>query len=219
MPSKQEAYDALIAQKLLPLFYNDDVQVCRSVLQALYHGGIRLLEFTNRGAHALANFSALKALAEKELPGLMLGIGTIKNKQQATAFMEAGADFVVCPTINPEVASVVHSRNLLWVPGCMTTTEIAIAEEAGASLVKLFPGNLLGPAYVTAIKELFPTLRFMPTGGAEPEEGNLRSWFRSGVVAVGMGSKLLTAELLQNKDYQGIEQAAKQVLELIKRIT
>jgi 2-dehydro-3-deoxyphosphogluconate aldolase / (4S)-4-hydroxy-2-oxoglutarate aldolase len=218
MPTKQEAYDALAAQKLLPLFYHDDAAVCCGVLQALYNGGVRLLEFTARGANALINFGAMKQLANEAMPGLMLGIGTIKVPADAQLFMDAGADFVVCPTINPAVASVVHARNMLWVPGCMTATEIALAEEAGATLVKLFPGNLLGPSYVTAIKDLFPRLRFMPTGGTEPETGNLKAWFGSGVLAVGMGSKLITAAMLQEQNYKEIEAAAAGVLSLIKSL-
>ena len=219
MPSKELALNALLQHKLMPLFYHDDAAVCSGVLQALYRGGVRLLEFTNRGENALANYKVLKQLASETMPGLMLGIGTIKTAPDAIAFLDADADFIVCPTINPEVASVVHARGLLWVPGCMTATEIALAEQCGASFVKLFPGNLLGPQYVSAIKDIFPALRFMPTGGTEPEEANLRSWFKSGVVAVGMGSKLITADMLRNKDYAGIEAAARRALELIAQVT
>ncbi len=218
MPDQQTAYHALLQHKLMPLFYHDDATVCCQVLRALFAGGIRLMEFTNRGVHALENFRAMKKLAAEEMPELMLGIGTIKHAATAEAFMDAGADFVVCPTINPEVASVVHARGMLWVPGCMTTTEIALAEDCGASLVKLFPGNLLGPAYVSAIRELFPGLKFMPTGGTEPTEANLRAWFASGVAAVGMGSKLLTAEMLAQKDYGQMEAAARHALQLVQTI-
>lgn len=219
MSTKQEAYNALAAQKLLPLFYHHDAAVCSSVLQALYNGGVRLLEFTARGPNALANFKLLKREAVSHMPDLMLGIGTIKNATDAVAFMDAGADFVVCPTINPEVAAVVHHRDMLWVPGCMTATEIALAEESGATLVKLFPGNLLGPSFVSAIRDLFPGLKFMPTGGTEPEAGNLKAWFNSGVLAVGMGSKLITAPMLERNDYRGIEDAARKVIELIESLS
>ncbi|WP_132052770.1 beta/alpha barrel domain-containing protein [Pseudocnuella soli] len=213
--NKATALDALLQQKLLPLFYHDDADVCCNVMQALYNGGVRLFEFTNRGANALANFRLMKEQAAQQMPDLMLGIGTIKNVAAANAFMDAGADFIVCPTINAEVAKVVHANGMLWVPGCMTPTEIAAAEEAGATLVKVFPGNILGPGYISAVKELFPDLRLMPTGGTEPEATNLQAWFGSGVAAVGMGSKLITAAMLRDRDYAAIETAARSVLQLI----
>lgn len=219
MPNKETALNGLLQQKLLPLFYHNDADVCCAVLKALYQGGIRLLEFTNRGANALDNFKAMKQLATDTMPELILGIGTIKTPAQAEAFIDAGADFIVCPTVIPEVAAVTHARDMLWVPGCMTPTEISIAETAGASIVKLFPGNLLGPQYVSAIKDLFPDLLFMPTGGTEPEAENMRKWFKSGVVAVGMGSKMITAEMLQQKDYAAIETAAKNALRLVAEVT
>src|SRR5205085_7132898 len=129
--------------------------------------------------HALDNFYSLRKQADKKWPGLQLGIGTIKTKKQAKKFIEAGADFIICPTINEEVGEVVQDAKLLWIPGCMTATEIAVAESAGATLVKIFPGNILGPSYVSAIKDLFPDLLFMPTGGVEAEENNLKGWFKS----------------------------------------
>src|SRR5207237_5986546 len=127
--------------------------------------------------------------------------------------------FIVCPTINERVAEVTHEAGLLWIPGCMTPTEIAAAEVAGATLVKIFPGNILGPGYISAIKELFPEIKFMPTGGVEAEEKNLKAWFKSGVVAVGMGSKLITKEMVQQKDYAALKEATAKALQLIQHVT
>ena len=217
MRKKEEALNVLLEQKLLPLYYHDDAETSVRILEALYAGGIRILEYTNRGENALDNFKALRKAVDKNMPGLLLGIGTIKTRKVSKKYMDGGADFIVCPTINEEVAEAVADEKMLWIPGCMTPTEIATAENAGAELIKIFPGNILGPSYISAIKELFPGIRFMPTGGVEAEEGNLRSWFHSGVVAVGMGSKLITKERVEKKDYEGIRAAAQQALELVQR--
>lgn len=218
MHKKEQVHEALLAQKLLPLYYHDDAETSVAILQALYDAGIRLVEYTNRGEHALANFKSLRKAADKNMPGLHLGIGTVKSKKQAKKYVEAGADFIVCPSINEEVGEVAADAGLLWIPGCMTPTEIAAAENAGAVLVKIFPGNILGPGYVSAIRELFPGLRFMPTGGVEAEEANLQSWFRAGVAGVGMGSKLITKELIAQKDYEGIKKATAAALQLVNQV-
>lgn len=216
MRKKDQALQALLQQKLLPLYYHQSAEVSTAILRALYEAGVRTLEYTNRGENALENFKVLRKTVDKSLSGLQLGIGTIKTKKQAKKFMEAGADFIVCPCMNEEVADTVQQAGLLWIPGCFTTTEIAHAEEAGASLVKIFPGNLLGPSYISAIKEIFPDLKFMPTGGVEAEAKNLKSWFAAGVVAVGMGSKLISKELIAQEDYAGVKVAAAKALQLVQ---
>jgi 2-dehydro-3-deoxyphosphogluconate aldolase/(4S)-4-hydroxy-2-oxoglutarate aldolase len=215
---KEKAIQALLEQKLLPLFYNDSAETSIAILLALYDAGIRTVEYTNRGANALKNFIAMKKAATQGMPGMLLGIGTIKTKEQAIDYISAGADFIICPTINPEVARVTHDAGLLWIPGCLTPTEIAAAEMAGATIVKIFPGNILGPAYISSIQELFPMIRFMPTGGVEAEEKNLRSWFGAGVVAVGMGSKLISKETVNSGNFIQIKNATIKALDLIKAI-
>ena len=215
---KQQATDAILQQKMLPLFYHDDVGTSISILRALYEAGIRTVEYTNRGAHALSNFREMKKLAASEMPGMLLGIGTIKTKQQAEEFIAAGADFIICPTMNLDVAAVTQAAGLLWIPGCLTPTEIALAEASGASIVKIFPGNILGPGYISSIKELFPGIMFMPTGGVEAEENNLRAWFSAGVVAVGMGSKLLTQQLIQDKDFEALRKKTSEAISLITTV-
>lgn len=216
MNRKEEILKALLAQKLLPLYYHEDQEQCVDILKALYAAGIRLVEFTNRGKNALHNFNMLRNSVERVMPGMKLGIGTIKTAEQAREYVRAGADFIVAPTINKEVAAVAQKADLLWIPGCMTPTEIAQAEEEGATLVKIFPGNVLGPGYISAIKELFPSLRFMPTGGVEVEKENLTSWFRSGVAAVGMGSKLISKERVEGGKYDEIQRETEKALRLIK---
>jgi 2-dehydro-3-deoxyphosphogluconate aldolase/(4S)-4-hydroxy-2-oxoglutarate aldolase len=218
MHKKEEARQLLLEQKLLPLYYHESADVSVSILAALYEGGVRIVEYTNRGEHALHNFKALRKSVDKHMPGLLLGIGTIKNRKAAKKYIEAGADFIVCPSMNEEVADVVDDEGLLWIPGCMTPTEIANAENAGATLVKIFPGNILGPGFVTAVKALFPGLGFMPTGGVEAEATNLRGWFKAGVVGVGMGSLLITKDAIERGDYEQIKTNTANALQLVKEV-
>jgi 2-dehydro-3-deoxyphosphogluconate aldolase / (4S)-4-hydroxy-2-oxoglutarate aldolase len=205
-------------QGMLPLYFHADPSVSVEVLKALYAAGIRAVEYTNRGEAALENFKLLKETRDRELPEMLLGIGTIKRKKDAKAFMKAGADFIIAPGMIEEVAEAVHKEDMLWIPGCMTPTEIIKAEEAGAKLVKLFPGNLLGPAFVSAVKELFPDLYFMPTGGVEVNKENLTGWFKSGVVAVGMGSKLITKDILEKKEYGTLINKTKEAITLVQEV-
>ena len=202
---------------MLPLFYHDDVTVCENVLQALYNGGVRCVEFTNRGVNALPNFKHLVSL-KSTMPGLILGIGTIKTPQDATSFIEAGADFLISPCFDASVADVAYMHKVLWIPGCMTPTEIHVAQKSGATLVKLFPGNVLGPGFVEAIKTLFTGVDFLVTGGVEPTEQNIGAWFKSGVVGVGLGSKLITKDVLANKNYKQLETQTKELVQLIKKV-
>lgn len=219
MRKKEQAEKALLEQKFLPLYYHDSPEVSIEILKALYEGGVRILEYTNRGEAALDNFAVLRKTVDKTMPELQLGIGTIKTKKQARKYLEAGADFIVCPSINEEVGELVLEEKLLWIPGCMTPTEIATAENAGAAIVKIFPGNILGPSYITAIKDLFPGLRFVVTGGVESEENNLRGWFSAGVVGVGMGSKLISKEIVERKDYEGLRQLTQKTIQLVRSIS
>lgn len=219
MRKKEQAEKALLEQKFLPLYYHDSPEVSVEILKALYEGGVRILEYTNRGEAALDNFAVLRKTFDKTMPELQLGIVTIKTKKQARKYLEAGADFIVCPSINEEVGELVLEEKMLWIPGCMTPTEIATAENAGAAIVKIFPGNILGPSYINAIKDLFPGLRFVVTGGVESEENNLRGWFSAGVVGVGMGSKLIYKEIVERKDYEGLRHLTKKTMQLVKSIS
>ncbi|MGQ0738065.1 MAG: bifunctional 4-hydroxy-2-oxoglutarate aldolase/2-dehydro-3-deoxy-phosphogluconate aldolase [Bacteroidota bacterium] len=202
-------------QRLLPLFYHTDTAVCIAVVKALYSAGIRSVEFTNRGEAALNNFKALAAERNNSMQDLLLAVGTIRTAEQATKFIDAGADFLISPVFDADVYDAAYLRKILWIPGCMTPTEIHVAENAGCRLIKLFPGNVLGPLFVSGIKELFPAVDFMPTGGVELNKENLEAWFDAGIGAVGMGSKLISKKLLKAKDYDTIEAETKKALKII----
>lgn len=201
--------------KLLPLFYHDDITVCKEIIKALYKAGIRCIEFTNRGPQALKHFKLLLAHRNEHYADLVLAIGTIQNQKEAQAFIEAGADFLISPIFDQSIADAAYLHKKLWIPGCMTPTEIHMAESAGCDLIKLFPGNVLGPGFVTAIKPLFPSLSFIVTGGVDTSQENLTAWFKAGVVGVGMGSKLMSEEVLASKNYAALETTTAKALAII----
>lgn len=203
---------------MVPLFYHPDIEVAKAVLRACYQGGARLMEFTNRGDFALEIFTELIKYAIAELPGMMLGVGSVTDAASASQYMLAGANFVVTPVFRKDIAKVCNRRKILWSPGCGSLTEIAKAEEMGCELVKLFPGSTYGPGFVKAIKGPQPWTSIMPTGGVSTEESNLRGWFDAGVTCVGMGSKLISKELLANKSYGVLEENVKSTLDLIQKI-
>ena len=203
---------------MLPLYFNSSDEVSLDVLKAIYRAGVKAVEYTNRGDAALANFKKMVALRNAEMPGLLLGVGTIKNMQHASDYMSAGADFLVSPGFVPDVAAYCVSNDIFYAPGCMTPSEIIAAENAGIKFIKLFPGNMLGPEFLTTIKDIFPKLLFMPTGGVDTTKENIEGWFKAGVCAVGMGSKLISKKLMEVKDYGTIETETKKVLELIGSI-
>ena len=218
MNKKAELLQLIPQQGILPLYFYKDPEVSLEVLKALFRAGIRTVEYTNRGEAALQNFKKMRSLCNEELHGMYLGIGTIKNAGMAKAFIDAGADFIICPGLVEEVAKVADENNMLWIPGCMTPTEIIRAENFGAKMIKLFPGNLLGPEFMSSIKALFPDLSFMPTGGVDLNKENISEWLKAGVCAVGMGSKLISKQLLEQKDYAKIEALSKQALNILKSL-
>jgi 2-dehydro-3-deoxyphosphogluconate aldolase/(4S)-4-hydroxy-2-oxoglutarate aldolase len=218
MSKTQKITDAIIQQGMLPLYFNSSDEVSLDVLKAIYRAGVKAVEYTNRGDAALANFKRMVVLRNAEMPGLLLGVGTIKNMQHAKDYMAAGADFLVSPGVVPDVAAYCVSNDIFYAPGCMTPSEIIAAENAGIKFIKLFPGNMLGPEFLTTIKDIFPKLLFMPTGGVDTTKENIEGWFKAGVCAVGMGSKLISKKLMEAKDYGTIESETKKVLELIGSI-
>jgi 2-dehydro-3-deoxyphosphogluconate aldolase/(4S)-4-hydroxy-2-oxoglutarate aldolase len=205
-------------QGLLPLFYHDDATVCISITRALYEAGLRCVEFTNRGTKALENFHLILKEREASMPELLLGAGTIKNKNEAISFIHAGADFLVSPVFDSGICDAAQTQKILWVPGCLTPTEINVAQQSGCSLIKLFPGNLLGPGYVKSIMPLFTGLDFIVTGGVEPTEENISAWFKSGVTGVGLGSKLITKNIIRNSDYNGLTAKTKELISIIRKL-
>lgn len=203
----------ILESKLIPLFYEDDVTVVVEVVKALYAGGIRTIEFTNRGTKALENFKALVAL-KNEMPDLFLGIGTIKSEEDAKKYIDEGADFLISPVFDASVADIAYLHKVLWIPGCMTPTEIHHAQAAGCNIVKLFPGNVLGPGFIEAIRPLFREVHFLVTGGVDATEASIISWLKAGAVGVGLGSKLITKNVLDNKQYEELTQISKQLLSI-----
>ncbi len=218
MNKTQQIANAIIKQGMLPLYFNSSEEVSLDVLKAIYRAGVKAVEYTNRGDAALANFKKMVALRNAEMPGLLLGVGTIKNMQHTNDYMAAGADFLVSPGFVPDVAAYCVSNDIFYAPGCMTPSEIIAAENAGIKFIKLFPGNMLGPEFLTTIKDIFPKLLFMPTGGVDTTKENIEGWFKAGVCAVGMGSKLISKKLMEAKDYGTMESETKKVLELIGSI-
>ncbi|WP_179413447.1 bifunctional 4-hydroxy-2-oxoglutarate aldolase/2-dehydro-3-deoxy-phosphogluconate aldolase [Mucilaginibacter sp. E4BP6] len=216
MSTNQDIVKSIITQGMLPLFFHADAEVSLQVTRSLYKAGVRVIEYTNRGPAALENFKLLKKARQKEMPELALGIGTIKTEAEAIDFIDAGADFIVAPIVNPTVAKVAHDNGLLWCPGCMTPTEIFLAQQHGAALIKLFPANILGHSFLSSIKELFPGQLFMPTGGVELNTENISQWFKAGVCAVGLGSKLITKNVLEQGLYEQLFTDTQKALHLVK---
>jgi 2-dehydro-3-deoxyphosphogluconate aldolase/(4S)-4-hydroxy-2-oxoglutarate aldolase len=215
---KQQVLDVILQQGILPLYFNADQELSVEVLRAVHRAGVKAIEYTNRGEAALQNMKKLIAVRDAELQGMLIGVGTIKNLQQANAYIDAGVDFLVSPGYVAEVANRANEIGMFYAPGCMTPTEIIAAENNGISFIKLFPGNLLGPEFVSAVKEIFPKLYFMPTGGVDTTRENIEKWFKAGVCAVGMGSKLISKKLMEEKNYAAIESATREVLTLIQSI-
>ena len=204
---------------LVPLFYHPDPQVCREVITACHEGGAKVFEFTNRGDFAHEVFAEVRKWVLKELPGMMIGAGSVPDAPTAAIFMQMGADFIVSPSLNPEVARICNRRKLLWIPGCGTVTEISQAEELGAEIVKIFPGNAVGgPSFVKAVKGPCPWTSIMPTGGVEPTEENLSGWFAAGVTCVGMGSALVTERIVKDRNWKSLEAAVRETLNTIKKL-
>jgi 2-dehydro-3-deoxyphosphogluconate aldolase/(4S)-4-hydroxy-2-oxoglutarate aldolase len=201
---------------LVPLFFHRDIELGKKVLRACYDGGARLMEFTARGDFAHEVFGELNTYALKELPGMMMGVGSVTDAASASLYMALGANFVVTPVLREDIAIACNRRKVLWSPGCGSLTEIARAEELGCEIVKLFPGSAYGPEYVKAIKAPQPWTRIMPTGGVTTDKDNLKAWFDAGVTCVGMGSNLIGNEVLISRDFEGLKERVRSTLGTIQ---
>jgi 2-dehydro-3-deoxyphosphogluconate aldolase/(4S)-4-hydroxy-2-oxoglutarate aldolase len=201
---------------LVPLFYHHDVEVSKQVLKACYHGGARLLEFTSRGDFAFETFAALNKYAIAELPGMILGVGSVTDAAAASLYMQLGANFIVTPVLREDIAIVCNRRKVLWSPGCGTLTEIAKAEELGCEIVKLFPGDIYGPEFIRAIKGPQPWTSIMPTGGVFPTAESLKKWFDAGVSCVGIGSQLIKSDTDGNFDLTKIKNGTRECITIIQ---
>jgi 2-dehydro-3-deoxyphosphogluconate aldolase / (4S)-4-hydroxy-2-oxoglutarate aldolase len=203
---------------LVPVFYHNDENICKQVASTCFQAGLRVFEFTNRGEHALVNFKALKKHIAANCPGMLLGAGTIFSTQSAVEFIDAGADFIVSPAFIPSMLPVQTTNGTLWIPGCATISELAQARQLGVSMMKIFPGDLLGPKFAKAALSVMPNLRLMPTGGVEPTKENLSTWFESGVLTVGMGSQLFSKELIEQHDWKALEAKIKSALTIVQEL-
>lgn len=209
--------DKLGETGVIPVFYHSDSDLAYQVIKACYEGGVRAVEFTNRGDGAHLVFEKLIGKVRNELPELALGVGSVLDSGTASVYIQLGADFIVSPALVSEMAVVCNRRKILWSPGCGTVSEIVRAHELGADIVKIFPGSEVGgPSFVKAVKGPMPWTRIMPTGGVSPTEDNLKAWFGAGVHCVGMGSKLITKELLQNFNHDKLRNQVASVLEILK---
>lgn len=213
---KSTVSEILLNAGMIPVFYNEDAILSVEVLQACYNGGIKAFEFTNRGPNALTVFQSLRKYIDENKLDILLGAGTILNADTADDFANAGADFLVSPILNEKIAAYANEKELYWIPGCATLTEIANAENMGAEIIKVFPGSVLGPDFISAVKGPMPWLKLMPTGGVELNEHNLAAWYKAGVVCVGIGSQLITKIVLEQKDFKALEMTIKLTLEIIK---
>lgn len=218
---KRLSSEQLIAQMeqsgLIPVFFNADIEVSKQVVRACYDAGLRVFEFTNRGSNAFEVFRELVEFA-KDLDQLALGVGTIFSLKDAEKFYDAGASFVVSPALVPEMSKLRPQEKPLWIPGCGTVSEVYEAKSLGAQMVKVFPGNVLGPAFVKSVKDVMPGIKLMPTGGVSPNRENLLSWFQAGVSCVGMGSQLISSDLIASGAYGQIQQNVKKSLALVQSL-
>ncbi|MFN3754691.1 bifunctional 4-hydroxy-2-oxoglutarate aldolase/2-dehydro-3-deoxy-phosphogluconate aldolase [Flavobacterium sp.] len=216
--SRIEVANVMAATGMVPLFYHSDAELGKKVLKACYDGGARLMEFTSRGDFAFEIFGELNKYALAELPGMILGVGSITDAAAASLYMQLGANFIVTPVLREDIAIVCNRRKVLWSPGCASLTEIARAEELGCEIVKLFPGDVYGPQFVKGIKAPCPWTSIMPTGGVSTDEANLKGWFNAGVTCVGIGSQLISNDIINNKDFAGLEAKVKATLATIQKI-
>ncbi|KMQ59173.1 hypothetical protein ACM40_19785 [Chryseobacterium sp. BLS98] len=178
-------------QKIVPLFYNESFEVSKNIIKALYEAGIRVIEYTNRGHQALENFTKLKEIFHTEFPGLLLGIGTVKNVQEMDDYAQVNADFIITPVISEALVQHALEKNILLIPGCFTPTDINIAYQNGLKLVKIFPADALGKNYIKSVQPVFPGMNFMPTGGINAEFEDIMDWLNGGAIAAGLGSSLI----------------------------
>ena len=210
---------AMMAQGVIPVFYHPDVEVCTNVIQACANGGAKCIEFTNRGDFAPHVFLEVARHFAKADASVIMGVGSVLDAPTAGIYIANGANFVVGPVLNADVAKGCNRRKIPYSPGCGSASEISAAEELGVEIVKIFPGTQVGgPEFVKAVLGPMPWTRIMPTGGVDPTEESLRAWFGAGIVAAGMGSKLVTSDLLKTKDYKGIENKVAETIALIKKI-
>ncbi|MBK7652979.1 MAG: bifunctional 4-hydroxy-2-oxoglutarate aldolase/2-dehydro-3-deoxy-phosphogluconate aldolase [Flammeovirgaceae bacterium] len=216
--SRIEVINKMWDTGLVPLFYHNELQVVKNVVKACYDGGARVFEFTSRGDFAFEIFRDLSKYALVELPGMALGVGSVTDAAMASNYIQLGANFIITPVLREDIAVVCNRTKTLWSPGCGTLTEIAKAEELGCAMVKLFPAEIYGPAFIKAVKGPQPWTEIMPTGGVSPTEESLKSWLDAGARCVGMGSQLISKEIIKTGDYTLLENKTRFAINTIKSL-
>jgi len=216
--TRLQVAQTMASNGMVPLYYHPDVELGKEILKACYQGGARLMEFTNRGDFAHEVFGELNKFCVEALPEMILGVGSVTDAGAASLYMQLGANFVVTPVLREDIAVVCNRKKVLWSPGCGSLTEICRAEELGCEIVKLFPGGTYGPDFVKAILGPQPWTSIMPTGGVAPTRESLKSWFDAGVTCVGMGSQLISKQVIKDRDFAGLEQEVRNALSLIREI-
>ena len=216
--SKIQVIQTMKETGMVPVFYHSDAETAKHVLKACYDGGVRAFEFTNRGDFAQEVFGELVKYARKELPGMIVGVGSVVDAPTAAMYIQLGANFVVGPLFNQEIAPVCNRRLIPYCPGCGTVSEVGAAQEAGCDLCKVFPGDVLGPAFVKGLRAPMPWSQIMVTGGVKPERENLEAWFKAGVTCVGMGSNLFPKDAVASAEWDRITGLCRTALEIIAEV-
>ena len=212
---KFEVMAKIKAAPMVPVFYHKDVEVCKNVIKACYEGGVRAFEFTNRGDFAHEVFGELSKWVAVECPDLALGIGSVVDAPTASLYLQLGANFVVGPLFNKDIAVVCNRRCVTYCPGCLTPSEIGLAQEVGCDFTKVFPGDVVGPNLVKGLMAPMPWSKIMVTGGVAPEKENLEKWFAAGVYCVGMGSKLFPSDKVKAGDWKYVTDKCKECFDII----
>lgn len=216
--SKLEVLTTMKETGMVPVFYSPCIETAKNVLKACYDGGVRAFEFTNRGDFAQEVFGELVKYANKELPGMIVGVGSVVDPATAALFIQLGANFVVGPLFNPEVAPICNRRLIPYCPGCGSVSEVGAAQQAGCDLCKVFPGDVLGPKFVKAMRAPMPWSQIMVTGGVKPERENLEGWFKAGATCVGMGSNLFPKDVVEAKQWDKISALCREALSIIAEV-
>ena len=215
---KIQVLTAIRETGIVPVFYNGDIEISKKVLKACYEGGIRAFEFANRGDFAQEVFGELVKYANAELPGMIVGIGSVVDPGTAAMYIQLGANFVVGPLFNPAIAPICNRRNIPYAPGCGSVSEVGAAQEAGCDLCKVFPGDVLGPAFVKGLRAPMPWSKLMVTGGVKPTRENLEGWFKAGVYCVGMGSNLFPKDAIAAGEWARISALCREALDIVEKV-
>jgi len=215
--SRSQIISSMTSTGVIPMFYHGDVATALKIMEVVYAGGARVIEFTNRGPNAFEVFKAmLKESAKYE--GVMVGIGTVLDTKTTEKYIKAGADFIISPIVNPDMAAVCKHHDKMWIPGAQTLTEIVNAKVLGAEIIKIFPAAVLGPGFISSILPVVPDLQLMVTGGVEPNVASLTAWFKTGIVCAGLGSQLITKEILAHQDWTTLRHKVADAIGIIHQI-